>query len=162
MDLVGIPAAVLILSTLSIWIFPCYWAVTGRLHHRVSHSVKNYRISHLTNIWRLGGLFVWDALDCLGKTNFWIFVKCQTARKDCLKRVSDYFEKMQNLTCFWAVEGMCFWQVPPQKTIPEADKRLKMAILWTGVESGLFAIGGTSEKRVHEEAKGKFIWVFII
>ena len=31
-----------------------------------------------------------------------------------------------------------------------------MAILWTGVESGLFAIGGTSEKRVHEEAKGKF------
>ena len=34
MDLVGIPAAVLISSTLSIWIFPCYWAVNGRLHHQ--------------------------------------------------------------------------------------------------------------------------------
>ena len=29
MDLVVIPTAVLILSTLSIWIFSCYWAVTG-------------------------------------------------------------------------------------------------------------------------------------
>jgi len=46
-----------------------------------------------------------------------------------MKRVSGYFEKMQNLTCFWAVEGMCFWQVPPQKTIPKTDKWLKIAVL---------------------------------
>ena len=40
MDLVGIPAAVLILNTLSIWIFPCYWAVTGRLHQNHAKSGK--------------------------------------------------------------------------------------------------------------------------
>ena len=108
MDLVGIPAAVLILSTLSIWIFPCYSVMVGRLHHRVSHSVKNYRISHLTNIWRLGGLFVCYAFDCLGKTSFRFFVKWQMARIGWLKRVYGYFEKMQNLTCFWMVEGICF------------------------------------------------------
>ena len=108
MDLVVIPTAVLILSTLSIWIFPCYWAVTGRLHHRVSRKVKNYRISHLTNIWRLGGLFVCYAFDCLGKTSFRVFVKYRMARMDWPKRVYEYFEKMQIFPRFQVVEGICF------------------------------------------------------
>ncbi len=155
MDLVVIPAVILVLSTLSISLFPCNWAVMGRLHHRVSHSVKNYRISHLVNIYWPGGLFVCDALDLLGKTSFRFFVKWQMARIDWPKRVFGYFEKAQNLTCFPVVEGMCFWQAPPQETIPKTYKWLKMAILWTGVGSGLFARGVTSHKHVIDSGKRK-------
>ena len=43
----------------------------------------------------------------------------------------------------------------PQETIPKANKWLKIAILWIGVGSGLFAIGVTSGKRVHDKTKGK-------
>ena len=110
LDLVTIPVTVLILSTLSIWIFPCYWAVTGRLHQRVSRQVKNYRISHLAKLCLLGGLFVCDGLDWLGKTSFRFFVKWQMARIDWPKRVFGYFEKTQNLTCFPVVEGICSTQ----------------------------------------------------
>ena len=88
--------------------FPKKRGLISRLHHRVSHSVKNYRISHLEKLCLPGGLFVWDAFDCLGKTSFRVFVKCRMARIDWPKRVSGYFEKMQNLTCFWMVEGICF------------------------------------------------------
>ena len=120
MDLVGIPAAVLILSTLSIWIFPCYWAVTGRLHHRASHSVKNYRISHLVNICWPGGLFVCYAFDCLGKTSFRVFVKCRMTRIYRQKRVSDKIKA----TAFWrwlfyifsiifATSRSCFFEDTP-------------------------------------------------
>ena len=39
--------------------------------------------------------------------------------------------------------------------LPKADKWLKIAILWTGVGSGLFAIGITSHKHVIDSGKGK-------
>ena len=80
----------------------------NRLHHRVSHSVKNYRISHLAKHCLPGGLFVWDAFDWLGKTSFRVFVKCRMARIDWPKRGYGYFEKMQIFPCFQRVEGVCF------------------------------------------------------
>ena len=88
--------------------FPKKRGFTSRLHHRVSHSVKNYRISHLVNICWPGGLFVCDAFDCLGKTSFRVFVKCQTARIDWPKRVSGYFEKNANFSAFSGSGGYMF------------------------------------------------------
>ena len=108
MDLVAIPGAVLILSTLSIWIFPCYSVMVGRLHHRVSRQVKNNEIRHLANICWLGGVFFCYAEAWFGKTSFRFFVKWQMARIDWLKRVYGYFEKMQIFPRFPVVEGMCF------------------------------------------------------
>ena len=51
--------------------------------------------------------------------------------------------------------GYVFWQAPPQKTIPGADKRLKIAILWTGVEVYKRYHRGTCPKlpmRSHEKS----------
>jgi len=59
----------------------------GRLHHRVSHSVKNYRISRLEEHCLPGGLFVCYALDRLGSISFQVFVKWQTARIELKERV---------------------------------------------------------------------------
>ena len=88
--------------------FPKKRGLISRLHHRVSHSVKNYRISHLAKLCLLGGLFVCDAFDCLGKTSFQVFVKWQMIRIDWLKRVFEYFEKTQIFPRFPVVEGICF------------------------------------------------------
>ena len=76
--------------------FPKKRGLISRLHHRVSHSVKNYRISHLAKLCLPGGLFVWDVFDCLGKTSFRVFVKCRRTRIDWLKRVSDYLKNNWN------------------------------------------------------------------
>ena len=136
MDLVVIPVFASVLSTLAICFLTWNPVVVGRLHHRVSRRVKNYRISHLVNICWPGGLFFCDALGWLGRISFPFFIKWQTARKDWPKRVSGYFEKMQNLTCLPVVESICFWQAPPQEIIPKPKKWLKIAVLWTGVGSG--------------------------
>ena len=71
--------------------------------------MKNYRISHLAKLCLLGGLFVYDALDWLGKTSFRVFVKCRRTRIDWLKRVSGYFEKNANFSAFSGGGGYVFF-----------------------------------------------------